>query len=247
MHRPIPAPESEPLAYAPPAAWHERPTARRAFRWGFVAGVVAVAMLLTWATARRAFMLHHQKSAMNFVAPPDAVAFTNDPAESAKLLASGTDYVPGIGARGAAMLSIAPLRRLSEIEDEQYAFGYAFAHARRAEGGSNRLVKVCLPFVHAGGTPTLYLEPRLRPIFTMLGSNEGLRSMDLTGRDALRVRLHPADRFRLFAGRPDPVDEAHFTFRYELNDEPGTIDGYLMPDDSVKIEPRDGPLRNRSR
>lgn len=49
----------------------------------------------------------------------------------------------------------------------------------------------------------------------------------------------------LFAGQPDAQDESHFTMSYECDRQRGTIDGWLMNDDTVKLEVRDGPLRDK--
>jgi hypothetical protein len=46
---------------------------------------------------------------------------------------------------------------------------------------------------------------------------------------------------RLFAGQPDPNDDSHFTIRYEVDNQPGTIDGWLQADDTIKLQIRDGP------
>jgi hypothetical protein len=51
----------------------------------------------------------------------------------------------------------------------------------------------------------------------------------------------PIGSLRFFAGQPEPDDESHFTIRYETTEGSGTIDGWLMPDDSVKFQIRDGP------
>lgn len=45
----------------------------------------------------------------------------------------------------------------------------------------------------------------------------------------------PAGQLRLYWGQPDPADPAHFTIRYESPAAAGTIDGWLMPDDSVQL------------
>ena len=44
----------------------------------------------------------------------------------------------------------------------------------------------------------------------------------------------------LYAGQPDPNDKSHFTLAYTLNGKPGTIDGWLNDDDTVKLEVRAG-------
>ena len=54
-----------------------------------------------------------------------------------------------------------------------------------------------------------------------------------------------AGSLRFYAGQPDPADESHFTIDYETPDGRGTIDGWLMADDTVKLEVRDGPAARR--
>ena len=51
--------------------------------------------------------------------------------------------------------------------------------------------------------------------------------------------------FTLYAGQPDPVDGSHFTIPYSLGGKPGTIDGRLRRDGTVKLTIRDGPLVGR--
>ncbi len=52
---------------------------------------------------------------------------------------------------------------------------------------------------------------------------------------------HSAQRVRFYAGQPDPNDPSHFTIRYEVNDQPGTIDGWLHFGSVVELKVRDGP------
>ena len=60
-------------------------------------------------------------------------------------------------------------------------------------------------------------------------------------------------RVRMYAGQSDPGDAAHFTIRYEMDNEvggrgAGTIDGRLSDDGShVTMTVRDGPARPPSR
>ena len=42
------------------------------------------------------------------------------------------------------------------------------------------------------------------------------------------------------SGQPDPTDESRFTIQYRVNDQPGTIEGSLANDGSVKMQVRDG-------
>lgn len=46
---------------------------------------------------------------------------------------------------------------------------------------------------------------------------------------------------RLYFGQPDAKDASHFTIKYEIDNVPGTIDGWLQADDTVRLETRDGP------
>jgi hypothetical protein len=43
---------------------------------------------------------------------------------------------------------------------------------------------------------------------------------------------------RVFAGQLDPTDESHFTIRYDADGKSDILDGWLMPDDTVKLELR---------
>jgi hypothetical protein len=45
---------------------------------------------------------------------------------------------------------------------------------------------------------------------------------------------------RVFAGQADPADPSHFTIPYDLDDQPGVIDGWLRDDEVVLLQPRTG-------
>ena len=47
----------------------------------------------------------------------------------------------------------------------------------------------------------------------------------------------------LYWGQPDPIDLSHFTIKYTIDNIPGTIDGWLQNDDTVKLQIRDGPAK----
>jgi len=55
-----------------------------------------------------------------------------------------------------------------------------------------------------------------------------------------QIQAHLSNVFHLFAGQADPKDASHFTIGYELDDQPGIIDGWLLNDETVAIEPRQG-------
>jgi hypothetical protein len=50
---------------------------------------------------------------------------------------------------------------------------------------------------------------------------------------------------RLYAGQPDPSDPSRFTIGYELDGEPGTIDGCVAASGSVHLAVRDGPAKSK--
>jgi hypothetical protein len=103
-----------------------------------------------------------------------------------------------------------------------------FMHERFASPGSERLVVVQLwgsgLIAQAGKPATLSLGSRM---------------------DTDRTSLQPLDADTFFAGQLDPRDASHFTIGYEHDGKPGTIDGWLMNDDTVKLEVRDGPLKRK--
>jgi hypothetical protein len=45
----------------------------------------------------------------------------------------------------------------------------------------------------------------------------------------------------IFAGQPDPNDPTHFTIDYAFNGQRNTIDGWVLNDGGVKLEPRRQP------
>jgi len=53
------------------------------------------------------------------------------------------------------------------------------------------------------------------------------------------VPITPGHQLRLFGGSPDPADASHFTIPYELDGQPGVIDGWLGSD-SLVLRPRQG-------
>lgn len=110
--------------------------------------------------------------------------------------------------------------------------GLVFVHRRVSDDREPRIVRVS---VFGSGTPIAF-RYQTRP----------MRSMwDLGNAAPERSGWIPAWRrpVTLYAGQPDPADESHFTIAYESQGQKGTIDGWLMHDETVKLEVRDGPLR----
>ena len=124
--------------------------------------------------------------------------------------------------------------------------GAIFVHGRRAGGGPERLVivrwsrdKAALgaaggPFAGGARDHPVFLARVVRPATWARGEAE-LSAQVLPVRGLSGV---PFGGLTLYAGQPDPIDRSHFTIDYDVPEGVGTIDGYLMPDDSVKLEAR---------
>ena len=52
----------------------------------------------------------------------------------------------------------------------------------------------------------------------------------------------PSEPLRLHFGQPDPADESHFTIQYDAGDRRGVLDGWLQPDDTIKLAAHDAAL-----
>ncbi|MFI5380631.1 MAG: hypothetical protein ACHRHE_15140 [Tepidisphaerales bacterium] len=111
-------------------------------------------------------------------------------------------------------------------------------HERRSKDGARRLV-----IVHAQLGPGICTYGLLEPT-TLAGK---LQTTDCYG-TGFDNRPMPIDLManrlpmRVFAGQPDPLDESHFTFAYEYENQRGTIDAWLMDAQTVKFQVRNGPL-----
>jgi hypothetical protein len=131
-----------------------------------------------------------------------------------------------------------PYQFTSDLGDE------IFVHARRAPGGHERLVVVAFNppgFVAGNRTPfTARAIARggwLRPLSTNFKAEASQLPLEfVTSKD---------QPLKLYAGQPDPTDEAHFTIDYETPAGHGTIDGWLHRDDTVTLTARDGPAAAR--
>jgi len=56
------------------------------------------------------------------------------------------------------------------------------------------------------------------------------------------LRVEPVNRFRFYAGQPNPADPSHFTITYELDGAKSTIDGRLKDDGTVELKPLTGTV-----
>ena len=111
-----------------------------------------------------------------------------------------------------------------------------FMHARRAAGGKARLVGV-------GFDPIAFMDGSDTPfVVCSIAYGTPLSSLRIRGQkfaEMLRFGVAPDEPLKLYAGQADPADESHFTIDYETPRGRGTIDGWLMPDETVKLQLRE--------
>lgn len=250
----------EVLSYAPKPPRHRR--LLRLWCAVLVAVLVATAGWRwgpgAWATVSYRYNWHQ---CLTFRLPSDFVVYEEDPAAAARLRATSAEFhvqqkiyfndswypTPPADWGPPACYTPTVLRRVNAAV---YS-GYAFVHSRTSPGGLTRLVTVgggSSAFGPKGRTFGLHgkcLEPRT-PAQPPMSVRQHSPAIDL--------RLRSNNRLRLFAGQPDPADASHFTIRYEIDGEAGTIDGWLRDDghlipgssglwrgEAVELKVRDGP------
>jgi hypothetical protein len=225
------------LDYAPKPPPHRR----RLFIRVFWLIAVAVAASLLWRNAppyaRQIRYLYWQSRSMAFVAPPEHVAYEEDPTRAAALLGrEGYQKTrPGAGQMPVGFVP-PPMNRLSRSW-----VCMAFVGERRSRCGQKRLVVLGYQ-VHSqpGGGRMLELYgsgktlATFRPGTQVEGSGWGIQ-----------LNLGPTDVFRIFWGQRDPLAADRFTMRYEFNGQAGLIDGRLLENGVLELVVRDGPLRTR--
>jgi hypothetical protein len=111
-------------------------------------------------------------------------------------------------------------------------------HGRRAPGGKETVVAIgfnALSFMEGSNTPFRVQVTRNRAALMSLFYRA---SWDAFG---FRFIIDPAQPLTLYAGQADPADESHFTIDYATRAGRGTIDGWLLADDTVKLQVRSGP------
>ena len=201
---------------APSRAWQ---VLRRASLAVFFLAAGAFVVAWGWRTAHRAQRWHHHRQLMSYAQPADRVVLdTRD-----STAPPGVAHPTALAAIGAA--------------HERFAF----VHGRCGPAGEKRLVSVTVVANEAAAM--LYLAARCEPPAPLwLARPQRITSSDAQIALPSRAGGETA-RLQVFAGQPDPHDPSHFTIGYAFNDRRGTIDGWLLDRDAVKLEIRDGPLR----
>src|SRR5262249_19014266 len=116
-----------------------------------------------------------------------------------------------------------------------------FVHERTTPSGRKRLVVLFFQLQGRNGRELfLYgsgkIPATLVPGTALEGNPSHCGSLD----------LRQEDRLHIFWGQSDPDHGDHFTIGYELNDQRGTIDGWLKDDGQLDLRVRDGPATRRA-
>jgi len=235
-------PMQTPIYYASPLPWYRGRRIQIIIIRLLIISAITFAAVWAFRLIQQLQFLYEQRTWMRYTMPADKVLLAENTPD-VLLLQKTAGYhkmdllAPSMQAAACDIpkdVAVIPWLAKSTI---------VFLHHLRATDNSERLVYVSLwPPQFAGLAPSFnpghfgvqliafVMSPATlalgtRPTFSNRLGNSGERDL-------------PNGTLRLFAGQPDPVDESHFTIRYELDGKPNIIDGWLMPDDTVKLEPR---------
>ena len=224
------------LNYAQPLPWYRR-HARRAVVGLLIVAAISCAAVWSIRFMQQVQLVLDQRRATKWVEPPKTIIFSEGyPQDALTMLppAYRFDY-PGVF--GDPHDPVRIIRTPANFPASG-ADGSVFLHARRSGTTGVRLVNVTVANRNPFDDPTrkaIGLQAVVDvPATLRLGSGSGPAFDFPNGTCSLSV----SKTIRVYAGQPDPTDESHFTIDYEADGKTNTIDGWLMPDDSVKLEPR---------
>jgi hypothetical protein len=248
------------LEYAPGAPIRRRRRVRRVIALVFVVGLSVVVWRYHAVAWRQAKVLYHQHRCLTYAAPADQVVY-DEGAGGPSPLMNAPGFMPAFPAESYTTRKMSgpfaktvALREAPEYADFAGDFspplptGSAatlFMHELRTKGGLARLVVVTRrPARQAPYIRTFALEAT---VIEKAGLTTPPRVFDgpavaYSWLESPNNPGPPLDGLRFYAGQVDPADPAHFTIRYDLSNQSGTIDGRLLEDGkSVSLKVRDGP------
>jgi hypothetical protein len=182
-----------------------------------------------------------QSRAASYLRPASAIVYTEHRKDVDA--APGEPWIrwsyPGDGFSGYAAVNPAPPARAVNA----LSHGSVFLHERVAGAGlPPRIVSVDVEGANrrsADRAALLMFYFEVTQPGSLLRQPRLLRGTLIPSGDIMSI---PFGMLRVFAGQPDPNDASRFTIAYDAGDlGRGTIDGRLMPDDTVTLAVRDGP------
>ena len=255
------------LDYAPPP-----PGARGSMRRWLTIALIGVAVIaaVRWVpdvTSRLRFRWA-QARCDTFAYPPGTVVYDSDPANRAALLRDAANYValddtsawlaPAVGRREPAPW--ADLKSLLFGDLRFWPPGpptpKAMLHRLRNATGQERFVAIVIapdvpgrssrfgwsPAPDAGEPPRRHRTLGLVSAIVRPGDWENPPAWEGNG-TFLSGAFDPTRRLRFYAGQVDPQNPARFSIGYEIDGQPGTIDGTFQVNGDVVMSVRDGPAK----
>ena len=232
------------IDYAPPPPARAR-WVRRAL---VLAAILILTLVLRWwvpPAIARVRLLYWQHRAMSYMAPSDRVVYDDDPARAARLLFQSAEY-SSLPCAGAPTVRFAtPWKNFYELYSPPGAKseGVLFLHERRNGFGESRLVAV-LAYAEEWRVDSQGTRPMPRLVAAVFRPGTTFKnpilSHDINPWSA-PVWMDDGHRpFRFYAGQPDASDASRFTVLYDVAGAPRVLDGWLLDDDSVRLECRGG-------
>jgi hypothetical protein len=223
------------LDYAPPRVVMRRARLRRGAIVLSLMLFLAVGVWLTPRAVRHIQVVYWQGRCLSYVVPAEQVVYTADPGDF-RLLPVTSGY-GGSAATGHAYFVPKAYTNFAGSTFTSQAFGTGFLHQRRSKRGNVRLVALDLHIANVIGREKYMIFGA--NVFSPGGILTGPRNLPTkTTGDGVQVFVAAGDAYTVFAGQPDPKDEAHFTFDFIYNGTRRTVDGWLEDDDSVFLKRR---------
>jgi hypothetical protein len=228
------------LDYAPPLAWHRRRGVRRWVVLGLIALVGVWCGPGLWHHAR---VLWWQRYCLNYSAPVGQVVYDDGPG-AGDLLGQGGMTHPNVAWSSRATVAarqVACWDRLRELIDRSDPLrgrsGILYLHEGRDAQGKRQLVVVALDWRSSEQLSFSAWTPEpATPLSTLSYRSSGFH---------YSLPFDAGDKpLRFYAGQPDPHDPSRFTIRYELDGQPGTIEGSI-DEGSVWLDVVDGPAKRK--
>jgi hypothetical protein len=226
-------PQSD-LAYAPTPPWHRRRRNRRVLISLLLVTLVICGWRWHQPVLSHAQLLYWQYRCATFVRGADVVvASTGGPPHytAAPIPPFWTSYVArAVTSRPSLSLNIGKF-------SPAFIRSVVFIHQLRSPAGNNRIVGVdCIPmYLSSMSIIQAFEADVIEPApWWPLGTTPFIHLGKFNGG-------YPIDaKVEVFAGQTDPSDASHFTISYSVNGQPGTLDGWLRDDDTVRLEVRPG-------
>jgi hypothetical protein len=228
--------ESPELSYAQPFPWHRRRVTKQVV-YAFTALVVLLVGVYLWPVLSRVGpVLYCKRQAVAYTAPADAVVYSNDPHYVAALRARGYQTKRPFFAPGSFVIRPNPtFENLANAHagTRTSVAPAVFLHRLESPSGHARIAAVQL-------STSTFSDPFRRVFLHPHLERTGLSNAGAPATGGMEIFVYATDRITIFHGQPDPSNPTHFTIGYAINDQRGTIDGYLKDGNVLVLLPRTG-------